>query len=250
MQVVAFKMVRVNDSWVKVVGKIDSPRNVFVVDNIAKNIINQLPDIGVDSEDQIVQFSRGDFATINEFLRMKKREFSEVQTIVFLWVGTEEIVTDAPPPNLTSKVIEEYFLPEGPRIIPHHDVEHVASDYCETVVLALALFPRARVCSTDPAPRRSTGFAISRANFVAKLLKQQGERHHHFTMNRPFHGKRNKGNFNEGGRYPLLEKYFSDGVLPTTETWSDIFDHAYAAMNKLAGLDFNAVALTYVKIVF
>ena len=242
--------VRVNDSWANVVGEQNAPRNIFIVDAIGKNAIRQLTDIGLDSRDQMIQFSRGEFKTINDFLRMKRRELSDAEAIVFLWVGADEIVEDAPPPSQTPKTVEEYFLPEGPRIVPRKSVNEVVDSYVETVLLALALFPSARVFSSDPAPRRSTGFAIARANLVAKQVKQQGDRHHHVTINRHFHGKRCHGNFNKGGKCPLHEKFFVDGIVPTIESWAKVFCRMYAAIDKIADPNIVIEALDFVKIIF
>ena len=137
MQVVAFKMtsiapVRVKDSWANVVGEQNSPRNIFIIDSIGKNAIRQIKDIGLSSRDQIVQFSRGEFETINDFLRMKRRELSEAEAFIFVWFGADELVEDAPPPAQTPKAVEEYFLPEGPRIIPRLSINDVVHSYSET----------------------------------------------------------------------------------------------------------------------
>ena len=255
MQVVAFKMtgivpVRVHDSWANVVGEQNAPRNVFIVDAAGKNAIRQLTAVGLDPRDQIVQFSRGEFAIINEFLRMKRRELSNAEAVIFLWIGVDEIAEDAPPVSQTPKAVEEYFLPEGPRIIPRKKTSEVANNYVETVLLALSLFPSARIYSSDPMPRRSTGFAIARANLVAKQMKRQDDRHHHLLLNRHFHGKRCRGNFDRGGKYPIHDKFFLDGVLPSIDSWAKVFSRVYAAMNKLNGSNAVLEALSFVKIAF
>ena len=244
--------VRVNDSWINLTGCLDSPRYIFIVDKIAKHAISNLETIGVDSRDMIVQITKGDFESLDNFLRSKSREYAAVKAVVVLWFGADELAEEAPPPGSLMPLIEEYFLPIGPRIIPRHSVDDVVAKYTASVRLCLDLFRESLVISTDPPPRRSTGFATARANFVASSMMQQDARHRHFKLNRHFH-KKKAGNFNEGGKFPLHENLFVDGVVPTLDAWAAVFRRIYAAVASVTSgaVDHDAAAsLKLVKIAF
>ena len=165
--------VRHDDSWVNQAGELSSPRFVVVVDGIGKNIVSRLSEIEFGDKDQLVQFSKGEFGAVNSFLRLKAREYANAKAFVFLWFGMDELACEAPPTN--NPTIENYFLPQGPRIMPNECVEKVVARYAETIALTHSLFPKAVVFSTDPAPRRSTGFAITRAMKANSAMKKQNE---------------------------------------------------------------------------
>ena len=256
---VAYKMtttivpVRIADSWVNVTGCLDSPRYVFLIDKIGNDVISNLTHVGVDSRDAVIQISKGDFNTLNAFIHTKANEYAQVTAIVILWYGMEELVENAPPPGSCAPVIEEWFLEEGPRIIPRCTVAEVVQKYTSTIHMCLSLFPNSLIVSSDPPPRRSTGFAIARANYVGTSIEQQDGRHHHIRFNRHFHGKRKSGDFNKGGKYPIHESLFIDGVVPKLDSWAAIFRRAYAALSSISGaaMDNNAAAsLRLVKIAF
>ena len=57
---------RLNDGWVNLVGCLDSPRYIFIVDKIAKHAISNLETIGVDSRNMIVQITKGDFESLDK----------------------------------------------------------------------------------------------------------------------------------------------------------------------------------------
>ena len=221
--------IRVNDSWVNIAGCQDSPRFLFIVDIVAKDAILDLAAVGVDSRDVVVQIRKGDFDTLESFIRSRSRDYATVEAVVILWYGAEELVQEAPPPGSLAPQVEEWFLPQGPRIMPRLTVSEVVSKYTDSVRLSLGAFPQSLVISTDPPPRRSSGFATARANYVGKSMRQQDGRHHHFLLNRHFHGRQGS-NFNEGGKYPLHESFFIGGVVPTLAAWSAVFRRVYAAL--------------------
>ena len=256
---VAYKMtttivpVRIADSWVNMTGCLDSPRYVFIIDKIGKDVVTNLATVGVDSRDAVVEVSRGDFQALDLFIHTKAQEFAMATAVVVLWYGLEELVAEAPPPGSCAPVIEEWFLEEGPRIIPRCTVAEVVQKYTSTIHTCLSLFPNSSIVSSDPPPRRSTGFAMSRAEYVASSIEQQDGRHHHIRFNRHFHGKRKSGNFNNGGKYPIHESLFVDGVVPKLDSWAAIFRRAYAALSSFSGAAVDhdsAASLRLVKIAF
>ena len=221
---------RINNSWVNISGQLLSPKRVFITDSMSKNAISSLTEIGVNDTDAFVQIMKGDFETADAFLHSKTSEYAEVETFIFLWYGGDEIAEAAPPPGSCPPVVEQYFLKEGPRIMPRLSVSETVAKYTASIRLCLDTYPSATVVSTDPPPRRSTGFAMSRANFVASSLLQQDGRHRHLKLNRFFHGKLKHGNHGEGGRYPIHESKFVDGVVPTLESWAALIRRVYAAL--------------------
>ena len=237
--------VRHDDAWVNQAGELSSPRFVVVVDGIGKNIVSRLSEVGFDERDQLVQFSKGEFKTVNSFLKLKAREFANVKAFVFLWFGMDELACEAPPTN--NPTIESYFLPQGPRIMPKESVESVVELYTETVALTHVLFPAAVLFSTDPAPRRSTGFAITRAMKASSAMAKQNELHHHFSLNRHFHGRRLNRSVGEGGKFPIYDEYFVDGVMPTVEAWKAVFVRAYAAVAEVIDSAAENPELKFVK---
>lgn len=246
--------IRINDAWVNLCGQIDSPRYVFIVDKIAKHAILNLASIGVDDKDAVVQITKGDFASLDSFVRSKIREYAEVKAVVMLWFGADELSEDAPPPGSLPPLVEEWLLPGGPRIMPKLTVAEVVAKYTASIRLCLDSFPNSLVISSDPPPRRSTGFATARANFVASSLIQQDARHRHVRFNRHFHGKKGHGDFNEGGKFPIHEPLFIDGVVPTLDSWEAIFRRTYAALTSMVDAgsvkDHERASLKLVKIVF
>ena len=221
--------IRVNDTWVNVSGKLDSPRYVFIVDRLGKDILSNPSAARIDERDQVVEIAKGKFEIVNSFLKLKHREYKSVSAIVLLWFGADELCKEAP-------FAETEMLPEGPFIVPHKSVSAVVDEYSETLSLALALFPQTAIFSSDPAPRRSKGFAITHANHVAKLVKEMSSRHHHFLVNSRFHGRRASKKCDEpGGKFPIHDNLFIDGVIPKIETWATVVDRTYAAITaKLA----------------
>ena len=229
---------RVNDTWVRITGELVDPRYVFVVDKVGRNLVSDLSAAGVNPRDQVVTFSSGSFKNINNFLQMKRQEYNKTEAFVFLWIGQEEISEEAP--ANVSETIEKYFHPNGPRVIPLHDVNGVASSYMDLVRESLNFFPNARIFSTDAVPRRSSGFCITRANYVSKKVIQQSERHHHFALNKHFHGRRSGACIDElGGRFPIHEWKFEDGVFPTTDAWAAVLRRSYAAISSVMGKEQN-----------
>ena len=246
---------RVNESWVNLTGEMASPRYVIITDKIARELIPNLAQSSVNDRDLVVELKQGTFENAEAFLRMKQNDLVHVEAFVFLWMGTEELCFDdssLPPPPLPS-TIEAYFHPDGPKIFPRLSAAEVVAKYQELVLLTSSLFPSASVFSTDPAPRRSSGFAIARAKFVTRDMKQQNDRHHHISLIHKFHGRRAGGQADKpGGNLPLYDRHFIDGVFPKIETWSVLFDRAYAAIASIknAASAAQLLLLSEVKIMF
>ena len=221
--------IRVNDTWVNVSGNLDNPRYVIIVDRLGKDLLSDPSAAKIDDRDQVVEIAKGKFEIVNSFLRLKHREYSNISAVLLLWFGADEICIEAP-------FSEKDMLPEGPFIVPHKSVSAIVDEHSETVALALSLFPHAAVFSSDPAPRRSKGFAVTHANHAAKIMKQMSPRHHHFLLNRSFHGRRSSVKSGEpGGKFPIYDQFFIDGVVPKAETWVAVIGRAYAAITaKLA----------------
>ena len=247
---------RINDSWVNLSGNLDKPRYVILVDKTASAINNQAEAIGINEQDLIVQFAKGTFQNVNDFLKLKSRDLVDAEAFVILWMGMEELCIDASslPPS-DNPAFEAYFHPLGPKIFPHREVDDVVAAYEETVLLILSLFPRSVVITSDPAPRRSSGFAIMRAKNVTKGMKKQDARHRHLSLIHKFHGRRASANSHEpGGKFPVINECFEDGVIPKVETWASVFERCYAAVDAM--LDDKSVGpsqlniLKLVKIMF
>ena len=226
---------RLNDSWVNLSGNYEKPRYVFLVDRTAAAVSNQLESFGLNDQDMIAQFAVGTFKNLNDFLKLKSRDLIDAEAIIILWVGMDELAVDAsslPPSDNPS--IASYFHPLGPNIFPHREVGDVIADYEETVLLSLSLFPKSLIVTSDPAPRRSSGFAVMRAKNVTKGLKKQDVRHRHVSFIHKFHGRRTTANSHEpGGKFPVHDIYFLDGVIPKVETWASVFERCYAAVNAM-----------------
>ena len=60
--------IRVNDTWVNVSGKLDSPRYVFIVDRLGKDILSNPSAARIDERDQVVEIAKGKFEIVNSFL--------------------------------------------------------------------------------------------------------------------------------------------------------------------------------------
>ena len=252
---------KVNGSWVNICGELANPRFVFLVDKRGKNIIDNLATVGVDPRDQIVQFAVGDFINVKDFLSLKAREYEGVMAIVSLWIGMEEIAEEEPEASVREE-LEQYLHPLGPRVFPRSvngtfvKVEEVTAGYVDIISHSLSILP-SLFFSTDPAPCRSNGFAITRANHVSMELGKRGavaDRHHHFSLNRHFHGKRSgKGGNAVGGKLPLYDIHFENGLIPTLEAWAVVFSRSYAAVDSFMAAVPNpalAESLSFVKISF
>lgn len=118
----------------------------------------------------------------------------------------------------------------------------------------LFLFPNSLIVISDPAPRRSSGFAVMRAKNVTKELKKQDVCHRHVSLSHKFHGRRSAGNSHEpGGKFPV-DVHFHEGVIPKVETWATVFERCYAAVGAM--IDDESVGpsqldiLKFVKIMF
>ena len=227
---------RINDTWVRITGELINPRNIFIVDKIGKNLVGDLSAAGVSPCDQIVTFTNGSFANIKSFLALKAREYNEVKAVIFLWLGQEEISKEST--SQEKEKTENQLLMEGVNIIPNHDVNKVVDLYSELVKESLLLLPNADIYTSDAAPRRSPGFAITHANYIFKKMTQQNERHHHFALNKHFHGRRSGSTIGKpGGRFPLNEHYFEHGIYPTLDAWAAVIRRSYAAMNLITNPD-------------
>ena len=115
----------------------------------------------------------------------------------------------------------------------------------------LFLFPNSLIVISDPAPHRSSGFAVMRAKNVTKELKRARRLPSTCFM---FHGRRSAGNSHEpGGKFPV-DVYFHEGVIPKVETWATVFERCYAAVGAM--IDDKSVGpsqldiLKFVKIMF
>ena len=204
----------VNKSWVNILGKTSNPRVVWIVDRIARKIVFNISDFGFGEDDQIVHFSRGTFSNVSAYLERRKPEYGSVTAIVFLFMGMDEIAVDVPA-DQTDRGEESRFHPLGPRQIPADaDAAEVVARFSRLIGDALQLFPSASIFSTNPAPRRSSGFAVARATYVTKKLRKVGERHHHFSLLKNFHGKlyRTAGN-RPGGRLPIREEFMEENGI-------------------------------------
>ena len=223
---------RVNDSWVNLVGELANPRYVFITDKIAKNLVPNFSSININARDLVVEVKKGTLDNVKAFFKLRKKDFTKVEAFVFLWVGMDDLaLDDSSLPSPVSAAVAEYFHPDGPNIFPHLSVSEVVTKYHELVVAMATLFPTASIFSSDPAPRRSTGFAIYRADKVMKGIEKQFDAHHHIALNHKFHGRRRSNEVdNSGGRLPLFDHLFDDGVFPKVESWVLIFERVYAAI--------------------
>ena len=180
---------------------------------------------GLAPADQMVQFKIGSFDNVRYYLEKNGDKYSDVKGMIFCMIGMDDLAVDAPTGPL-APVAEGYFHPLGPRQFPAEGgAEEAASAYENLVKTALALFPRTTIFSSNPAPRRSgLGFAVLRASRLTKALRRQGERHHHFSVLRKFHGKRKKPALDvDGGRLPIYEWFFMpDGVGLTKAALSGV----------------------------
>ena len=223
---------RFGESWVNLTGELANPRYIFVTDKVAKNLLPNLAQCNVDPRDLVIEVKAGTFDVIGAFLQSKARDFEKATAFVLLWVGMDELAfDDSALPSSLPPNIEAYFLPEGPRIFPRLSSQEVVVKYGELVASIRTIFPNASVFSSDPAPRRSSGFAICRATQVSKEMQQQGDFHHHLSLIHKFHGRRcGKQVDMPGGKFPLYDHFFADGVFPKVETWSVVFERVYAAI--------------------
>ena len=103
---------RLNDSWINLSGNYDKPRYLFLVDRTAAAVSNQLDQFGLNENDLIVQFAVGTFKNLNDFLKLKAREFFNAKAVIVLWVGMDELAIDASslPPLIIPHSIRTFTL--------------------------------------------------------------------------------------------------------------------------------------------
>ena len=84
-------LTRVNSTWVREAGEYSEPRFVFVTDNIAKELVNNMKDFGVEERDKLVSVCSGKFDDAEQYFREHKARFEGVEAVVVLWYGMEEL---------------------------------------------------------------------------------------------------------------------------------------------------------------
>ena len=225
----------VNHHWVNVLGKKSNPRYVWVVDRVARQVVFDINSFGFGEEDQILHFASGTFRNILSYLEERKADYGGVTAFVFVFVGMDDLAVDVPAAQDDPEI---RFHPLGPRQQASDvDVTEVVRRYERLVEESLRLFPSASIFSTNPAPRRSSGFAVARAAHVTKEVKQQGARHHHFSLMRKFHGKLyGAAKDRPGGRLPIHEEYFEpNGIELTKGAFTGVVVKAKMVLDAVLG---------------
>ena len=143
-------------------------------------------------------------------------------------------------PMIPSSILFKYqgrdFHPKGPEILPLHKPAKVASDYESLIRNLSIILPGVKIVSSNPAPRRSSGFATTRAREVEEMVKKQGDYHHHLGLCSGFVGKRRSagGSNAPGGRFPIRDELFlPDGIVPCQSSFNLIFERTYAALTYI-----------------
>ena len=228
---------RVNETWVNVAGEAADPRFVFVFDRGARNFIRNLNDVGFDSRDQVVQFSVGLFENVTTFFVERARLYAKCKAIIFAWIGQEEL-SQWVPPGPQSAAVRAYFHPQGPQIYPLHPVNTVVDRYAVLVTSVAEVLPLPTLVTTEPAPRRSAGYANWRAKDVGLKMRKVIPNHRHAVVGKGCVGRRSSKNGADavGGRWPLVEdKFADDGITPLKDTFVFIVQRLYGALAHFVG---------------
>ena len=217
--------------WINTTGELANPRLVFVTDRRAGALLGNLEAVRFDARDQLIVVTSGRFAHAKEFLSLKAAQLLGAKAIVFLWFGQDEI-SQLAPDGYTSEAWENYFHELGPRTFPRSTVADVLVGYGDLVGSTSDSLQSAAVFTTDPCVMRTHGFGVVWANDIGRNFKQQNERHHHFCVNHNYHGR--KGDrLGPGGKFPIHEDAFIDGVIPSVFSWRAVFASAYAVIGKI-----------------
>ena len=55
------------------------------------------------------------------------------------------------------------------------------------------------------------------------------------------------GSVGEGGKFPIYDEYFIDGVVPTIDAWKAVFARTYAAVAEVIDSAAESPELKFVK---
>ena len=229
-------------------GNIIDPETIYISDSQFTLPYGYPEQFGATPGEQFVAVSGGRVEHAIKYIELRAEKLKTAR-YVFLHMGTnnlcklkgfgpQPLVAFDPrwgePPKLVSPGSGYLQGPDELAMTVANKLERFARRVKECI-------PGATVVTTDPPARRTRdGFANSRVRATSHHISQQSSVHHHIRTWKKYLGNNShnhKGN--PGGRYPLRERFFSDGVHYTKQELKLFFKTMRMARVKLDVNDTN-----------
>jgi hypothetical protein len=174
--------------WVSKVGVANDPKTLIIGDSSMRPAAANSELAALHDDEQMVAIWDGKLEHVRPFFKLRPHTFRNVETIVLLGYGMEDLCTTDLHGVQQQGLSKEEFLMEYIALINHiHDV-----------------YPDAQIISSDPLPRRTEGFGNARMAYFSRTITPCFPSHHHISLAKSFFMRKN--------RALREEKYEADGI--------------------------------------
>jgi hypothetical protein len=215
---------KAGSQWCSKGGAPNDPRTLIIGDTTLKYVAQHPDLVSLGDTDQLMAVWGGETSHIQPFFEGRPHTYRNVENIVLLGYGMNDLCQTAPDGTQQPKSGKEKFLEDYVSMIDHiHD-----------------RFPEAIILSSDPIPRQTMGFGNARLSYFANHIAQRDPMHHHFSLAKYFQQHITKG------RALKMDKYEVDGIQLKQDEVRVLIDavHEALTMIKTATEDFHNSCLS------
>jgi hypothetical protein len=208
---------RINNKTVRIGGEMVDPITVYIGDSNAKIAATNPTEFGHPGE-TLVSIPGGTMKDVRDFLNEPgiRRTLRTAKAFVLFGIGTNDLCRRGDP------------TPEGyPRQIPGINGHQLVGLYQDLIGLIHEGWPRAKIVSFDPIPRKTDGFGNSWVSECSNLIEKMAPKHVHVGYAKRYFLKQMAG---RGRRDLRADCFQSDGVHLLTSEISKMFDAAHEAL--------------------
>jgi hypothetical protein len=202
--------IKAGERWMSVGGNSDDPRTLILGDCNLRPAAANPESFGIHPEDQVAAIWLGKLKEAKaSFGFPRSHILKNITNIVFLGFGTNDLSHEGP----------------GGIQIPGSTASKFLDEFRSLIDLLHSQYPNATIVTTDPIPRRTSGYCNAEIEYVRGKVSQCFDGHHHVNYARKYWWKT--------GRI-LKDNFFdAEGKNLKSEEIKTMIEAVYRALNLL-----------------